>query len=211
MFTGLIEALGRVVERTPGRGSTRLAIASSLPVPDMKEGESVAVDGVCLTVARREGDRFCADAIAETLSRTTLAGLRRGDDVNLERAMQLGDRLGGHLVQGHVDDTARVREVRRRGDDVRIRLALPPALRRYVAFKGSVTLQGVSLTVSAVEASGFEVALIPETLTRMTLGRLKAGDRVNVEVDLISRYLERLVQPPGDSTSGGVGRTVLGS
>jgi len=211
MFTGLIEAMGRVVELVPGRGSTRLGLACPLPLGEMSVGESVAVDGVCLTVARLGEGRFHADAIAETLSRTTLSGLRAGDEVNLERAMRLGDRLGGHLVQGHIDDTARVREVRRRGDDVRIRLAFPRELQRYVAFKGSITLQGVSLTVSALDAAGFEVALIPETLARTSLGRLKAGDRVNVEVDLISRYLERLVNHPEDSTAGGVGRTVRGS
>jgi len=211
LFTGLIETLGRVVELTPAGGSTRLGIASPLPLNEMSDGESVAVDGVCLTVSRREKDRFHADVIAETLTRTTLSALRRGQEVNLERAMRLGDRVGGHLVQGHVDDTARVREVLRRGDDVRVRLALPRDLRRFVAFKGSVTLQGVSLTVAGLDAAGFEVALIPETLNRTTLGRLKAGDRVNVEVDLVSRYLERLVHHREDVPAGGAGHTVRGS
>ena len=146
MFTGLVETRGRIVDLKPGRGSTRIGISSSLPVPEMNDGESVAVDGVCLTVARRAGDTFWADAIAETLQSTTLSALRRGDEVNLERALRLADRVGGHLVQGHVDGVSRVREVLRRGNDVRIRLALPAELRRYVAHKGSITLSGVSLT-----------------------------------------------------------------
>ena len=207
MFTGLVETRGRIVELKPGRGSTRIGIASSLPVPEMNDGESVAVDGVCLTVARRAGDTFWADAIAETLQSTTLSALRRGDEVNLERALRLADRVGGHLVQGHVDGVSRVREVLRRGNDVRIRLALPAELRRYVAHKGSITLSGVSLTVSAVDAAGFEVALIPETLKRTGLSSLRTGSKVNVEVDLVSRYLERLVHPHEAGSAGGSGRT----
>ena len=207
MFTGLVETRGRVMELKPGRGSTRIGISSSLPIPEMADGESVAVDGVCLTVSRRAGDTFWADAIAETLKNSTLSALRRGDEVNLERALRLADRVGGHLVQGHVDGVSRVREVVRRGDDVRIRLALAPELRRYVARKGSITLSGVSLTVSAVSAAGFEVALIPETLKRTGLAGLKAGSQVNVEVDLVSRYLERLVDPHEAFSPGGSGRT----
>ena len=207
MFTGLIETRGRIVDLTPGRGSTRIGIASSLPVAEMNDGESVAVDGACLTVARRAGDTFWADAIAETLKNTTLSALRRGDEVNLERAVRLSDRLGGHLVQGHVDGVARVREVLRRGDDWRIRLGLPAQLRKYVAQKGSITLAGVSLTVSAVDAAGCEVALIPETLKRTGLDRVRSGSRLNVEVDLVSRYLERLVHPHETFSQGGSGRT----
>lgn len=207
MFTGLIETRGRIVDLTPGRGSTRIGIASSLPVAEMNDGESVAVDGACLTVARRAGDTFWADAIAETLKNTTLSALRRGAEVNLERAVRLSDRLGGHLVQGHVDGVARVREVLRRGDDWRIRLVLPAELRKYVAHKGSITLAGVSLTVSAVDAAGCEVALIPETLKRTGLDRVRSGGRLNVEVDLVSRYLERLVHHHGTFSWGGSGRT----
>jgi riboflavin synthase len=192
MFTGLIETIGTVREVVARRGSARLSIASSLPVREMSDGESVAVDGACLTVSRRAGDRFFADAVAETLARTTLGELRPGARVNLERALRFGDRLGGHLVQGHVDVVAKVLRVVRKGDDYRLRVELPASIAPYVAEKGSIALHGVSLTVSAVADREFEVALVPETLRRCTLERARAGDRVNVEVDLLARYLERM-------------------
>jgi riboflavin synthase len=132
--------------------------------------------------------------VAETLRLTTLSALRPGDPVNLERALRVGDRLGGHLVQGHVDGTAEVLEVRRLGGDVRLRVSLPAALGPYVALKGSIALSGVSLTVAGLEPGAFTVALVPETLSRTTLGRLGAGGRVNVEVDLLARYLEGLLR-----------------
>ena len=194
MFTGLVTNLGRVLRVKPGSGATRLTIESDLPVASMQDGESVAVDGVCLTVARRSGKTFEAEAVAETLDRTTLGVLRAGDVVHLERALAMGDRLGGHLVQGHVDAVLKVVALRRHGADVRLTIALPAALRGLVARKGSIALHGVSLTVSAVKARSFEVALIPETLTRTKLGRLGPGDSLNVEVDLIARYLEALMR-----------------
>ena len=194
MFTGLIRSLGTIVRVTPGAGSTRLAIATDLPVAAMTDGESVAVDGVCLTVAARHGGEFEADVVPETLARTTLARAAVGDRVHLERALAVGDRLGGHLVQGHVDAVARVVAAGRSGDDVRLEVELPPELRGLVARKGSVTLSGVSLTVAAVGPQSFEVALIPETLARTRLGELAAGDPVNVEADLIARYLEALLR-----------------
>ena len=193
MFTGLVEAVGRVQRIVPGVGATRLTIATDLPVASMKDGESVSVDGACLTVARRKGSTFEADAVAETLKRTTLGALRSGDVVHLERSLALGDRLGGHLVQGHVDAVARIVSLRRRGGDVRLTISLPAAVRRFVALKGSIAVHGVSLTVSAVGARSFEVALIPETLARTKLGRLKPGDGVNLEADVIARYLESLM------------------
>lgn len=194
MFTGLIASVGRVVSVVPGAGATRLAIESDLPVASMRDGESVAVDGVCLTVTRRAGKVFEVDAVAETLKRTTLASVSKGDAVHLERALSLGDRLGGHLVQGHVDAVLKVLALKRRGADVRLKVALPSALRGFVAEKGSVAVHGVSLTVAAVQASAFTVALIPETLARTKLGRLSPGDGVNVEVDLIARYLDALAR-----------------
>ncbi len=194
MFTGLIEAVGKVVEFSPRRGAARLGVVSPIPVGDLHDGESVAVDGVCLTVAERGRERFFADVVAETLSRTTLGRLRPGSRVNLERSLRLGDRLGGHLVAGHVDGTARVVRLRRRGDDCRLRVRVPPELARYVALKGSVALQGVSLTVAAVDADAIEIALVPHTLEHTTLGRVNPGDPLNLEVDLLARYLERLVQ-----------------
>jgi len=193
MFTGLIESLGRVQRVVPGVGSTRLTIATDLNVASMRDGESVAVDGVCLTVARRKGGGFEADAVAETLKLTTLGGLRAGDAVHLERSLAVGDRLGGHLVQGHVDAVAKVVALRRRGGDVRLTIALPAALRGLVARKGSIAVHGVSLTVSAVQARSFEVALIPETLARTKLGSLEPGQTVNLEADVIARYLETLM------------------
>lgn len=201
MFTGLIEAQGRIARVTRTRGAARLAIRSPLPTAAMREGESVAVDGVCLTVSALRKDVFEADAIAETLARSTLGRLEAGDTVHLERALALGDRLGGHLVQGHVDGVGRVISLTRRGGDVRLRVALPADLRRYVAEKGSIALSGVSLTVAKVLPGGLEVALIPETIERTRLGALGPGDRVNVEVDLLARYLERLVGE-GGSTPG---------
>ena len=194
MFTGLIETVGHVRRVVAGVGATRLAIATDLPVTAMEDGESVAVDGVCLTVARRSGKVFEADAVAETLSRTTLARLRVGDPVHLERSLVVGDRLGGHLVQGHVDAVARVIALRRRRNDVRLEVALPKPLRGLVAPKGSIAVHGVSLTVSAVTSRSFEVALIPETLARTKLGGLRPGDGVNVEADLVARYLESLMR-----------------
>jgi riboflavin synthase len=193
MFTGLIESLGRVQRVVPGAGATRLTIATDLPVASMRDGESVAVDGVCLTVVRRKGSGFEADAVAETLKLTTLGRLRVGDDVHLERSLAVGDRLGGHLVQGHVDAVAKVVALRRRGNDVRLTIALPAALRGLVAHKGSIAVHGVSLTVSAVQSRRFEVALIPETLARTKLGGLRPGQGVNLEADVIARYLETLM------------------
>ena len=202
MFTGLVQGMGKVGAVIRRGSAARLGIEVPWPVVEMQHGESVAVDGVCLTVVELRGRGFQADVIAETLSRTTLGELRSGSPVNLERALRLGDAMGGHLVQGHVDGVARVAEVRRTGADHRMRLELPAELRRYVAFKGSVALHGVSLTVSAIDNQGFEVALIPETLTRTTLGRVRPRDRLNVEVDLVARYLERLI-PRTEGTHDG--------
>ena len=194
MFTGLIETVGRVQRVVPGAGATRLAIGTDLPLAAMRDGESVAVDGVCLTIACRSGKVFEVDAVAETLKRTTLGVLRAGDPVHLERALALGDRLGGHLVQGHVDAVAKVVTLRRRGGDVRLTVALPASLRGLVAQKGSIAVHGVSLTVSAVTSRSFEVALIPETLARTKLGGLRPGEGLNVEVDLVARYLDALMR-----------------
>jgi riboflavin synthase len=194
MFTGIVETMGTVLRVTAGKGSSRLAVRSSLPVSSMSDGESVAVDGVCLTVARRSGAVVEMDAVAETLSLTTLGSLRAGDPVHLERALTLADRLGGHLVQGHVDGVARVVSLTRRGDDVRLTLALPAPLRRYAAPKGSIAVSGVSLTIARRSASSIEIALVPATLSRTKLGKLRAGNRLNVEMDLIARYLEVLTR-----------------
>jgi riboflavin synthase len=194
MFTGLIQTMGRVERIVRRAGARRLTIASDLPVSSMTDGESVAIDGVCLTIARRSGRRFEVDVVAQTLSLTTLGHLRLGDSVHLERSLALGDLVGGHLVQGHVDTVAPVVALSRRGADVRLTVALPPALRRFVTEKGSIAIHGVSLTIAEARARTFTVALIPETLARTKLGRLKPGDGVNLEVDVIARYLEGLMR-----------------
>ena len=207
MFTGLVQTLGRVERIVPRAGATRLLIRSDLPVDSMRDGESVAVDGVCLTVARRAAGVFEADAVAETLARSTLGSLGVGSSVHLERALAVGDRLGGHLVQGHVDAVARVVALRKLGGDVRLEVSLPASLRGFVAFKGSIALSGVSLTVSAVKARSFEVALIPETVRRTKLGSARRGDPLNVEVDLIARYLDALLRHRGAPGAGGKSRS----
>ncbi len=206
MFTGLIETVGTLREKRPGRGATRIAVGSDLALDAMADGDSVAVSGVCLTVVKRVGRRFYADVIQETLDCTTLGRLRTGDNVNLERALALGDRLGGHLVQGHVDGSCSIREVVRQGDDYRLRTTLPRELRRYVAWKGSVAVDGVSLTVSALDRDWFEVALIPETRANTTLGLLRRGDEVNLEVDLLARYLARLMETTDNQREPGGNR-----
>lgn len=197
MFTGLIEAVGKVVGASP-----RLRIEAPFS-HELKDGESVAVDGVCLTTVGTSGTKdeggaacFEAEVVAETLSRTTLGILREGDPVNLERALKIGDRLGGHFVQGHVDGVGKVVDLRKEGDDVRLFVAIPASLRRFVAEKGSIALSGVSLTVVSVSRDEskplVEVALIPHTLAHTTLGKLEKGDGVNVEVDLLARYIQGL-------------------
>ena len=195
MFTGLVEAMGTIRELRPVSGAVKIGIeAPSLPVSELSTGESVAVDGVCLTVTRVSGRRFHADVVRETLSITTLGRTRPGHKVNLERSMQLGERLGGHLVQGHVDAVAEVVRLTRTGADVRLRVALAPEIAPFVAYKGSIALNGVSLTVAGLSDDSFEVAMIPETLSRTNLGTVRAGGALNVEVDLLARYLDRLRQ-----------------
>jgi riboflavin synthase len=193
MFTGLIREVGTVERVDRDDAGARLRVGAEL-APGLRPGDSVAVAGVCVTVAERGDGAFEADAINQTLSLTTLGGLREGDRVNLEPALRAGDPLGGHLVQGHVDGIARVSEVREDGRSRRLRLELPGELARYVVPRGSIALDGVSLTVAGSGDERAEVALIPETLARTTLGALRKGDRVNVEVDLVARHLERLVQ-----------------
>lgn len=193
MFTGIIREVGSVqnVERTSAgaRLRVRAAVADRLP-----EGDSVSVNGVCLTIAAAGDDEFEADVMNQTLSVTTLGDLDAGDRVNLEPAVRAGEPLGGHLVQGHVDGTARVTSAAEDGFARRLHFEVPDELRRYVAEHGSVALDGVSLTVAELTGEGLEVSLIPETLQRTTLGDLNEGSEVNVEVDVVARYAERLVQ-----------------
>ena len=201
MFTGLIEDVGAIasIERT-GNGA-RISVTSRLPLEEVSAGDSIAVSGACLTVTSMSGGRFAADVSAETLARTTLGGKRPGDRVNLERAMTLNGRLGGHLVYGHVDGTGTVREVKTAGEGRLFHIRADANIMKYLVFKGSVAVDGVSLTASAVRPDGFEVALIPLTLEWTTFGALRPGDPVNIETDIIGKYVEKLMGRGGPGVS----------
>jgi len=193
MFTGLVEELGRVTARDDLGDSVRLSVAGPLVTTDTRPGDSVAVNGVCLTAVEVSGDSFSADVMKETLVRSSLGGLAEGHPVNLERAAALGDRMGGHLVQGHVDGTGVVLE-RIPGERWElVRISLPSALARYLVEKGSITVDGISLTVVEADADSFMVSLIPETLARTTLGSSSVGAVVNLEVDVVAKYVEKLL------------------
>jgi riboflavin synthase len=194
MFTGIIEGLGRVSALESRGGDVRLRVdVGSLPFAAVQLGESIAVNGVCLTVVEFDAASFAADASNETLSLTTLGVLQVGAPVNLERAMRPTDRLGGHLVSGHVDGLGRVLSIVEDARAQRWRFAAPAALLRYVAKKGSICVDGVSLTVNEVDSEGFEVALIPHTVAHTAFAQTKAGAEVNLEIDLVARYVERLL------------------
>ena len=195
MFTGLVQAVGRLASSEARGGDRRLRIAAgALDVGDLQLGESIAVNGVCLTVVAFDAGGFEADASNETLSLTTLGSLATGAPLNLERALLPTTRLGGHLVAGHVDGVGHVAAVADDGRSQRWRFAAPAALLRYVAAKGSICVDGVSLTVNAVDAHGFEVNLVPHTIEHTAFAATPVGAPVNLEVDLIARYAERLLQ-----------------
>lgn len=204
MFTGIVEELGRVVRLETVEDSARLTVEAPTVTQDVNLGDSVSVNGCCLTVTAVHGSTFTADLMAETLTRTTLGSQAPGDPVNLERALRASDRLGGHIVQGHVDATAEVLDHHRGEHWDLLRIGLPQEIARYVAVKGSVALDGVSLTVvDVIDASdvtpvpgagaSLSVGLIPETLRRTTLGTRRPGERVNLEVDVLAKYAERLL------------------
>ena len=204
MFTGIVEELGRVVRLETVEDSARLTVEAPTVTQDVSLGDSVSVNGCCLTVTAVHGSTFTADLMAETLTRTTLGSQAPGDPVNLERALRASDRLGGHIVQGHVDATAEVLDHHRGEHWDLLRISLPQEIARYVAVKGSVALDGVSLTVvNVVDASdvapvpgagaSLSVGRIPETLRRTTLGTRRPGERVNLEVDVLAKYAERLL------------------
>lgn len=198
MFTGLVEELGSVqaVESRPdGR---RFWIAARVVLEDARVGDSLACSGCCLTAVAVEPGRFAVEAVPETLVRTTLGEWREGTPVNLERSLRFGDRLGGHLVQGHVDQVGEVLASTSEGDGRRVTLAVPAELRRFVALKGSLTVDGVSLTVAALTDSGCEIAYIPHTLAVTSAGTYAPGARVNLEVDLLARYLARMLEVTGE-------------
>ncbi len=210
MFTGIIQALGKVEGLTRNGADVRLRIAcGELDLTTVTVGDSIAVSGVCLTAIALHQDGFSADVSVETLGCTTLGAVRLGDAVNLEKALTLATPLGGHLVSGHVDGVAEVKHRREVGQSVRYVVEVPAALARYIAAKGSVCVDGVSLTVNGVEGGAFEVNIVPHTLRVTTLGVLNEGDRVNIEVDLMARYIERLLLDGGSVTPEGVSRELL--
>jgi riboflavin synthase len=192
MFTGIISDIGvvRTIER---RGDTRLTIATRYPADAIAIGASIACSGPCLTVVAKSEGWFAVEVSAETLSRTTLGGWGEGTPVNLERALKMGDELGGHLLSGHVDTVATITARQPEGDSLRFTIAVPAPYDRAIAGKGAVAIEGVSLTVNEVEGDRFGVNIIPHTQKETTLGALRPGDRVNLEIDLIARYLARLI------------------
>lgn len=193
MFTGIVTDLGTVRAVEPS-GDTRFTFNTNYDTEAIDIGASIACSGACLTVVEKGDGWFQADASAETLSKTTLGSWSQGTPVNFERALRIGDELGGHLVTGHVDGVAEVVERRREGDSHRFVFECPDSLARFVAGKGAVTLDGVSLTVNEAEGLRFGVNIIPHTANETTFGSLREGDRVNMEIDLLARYLERLLQ-----------------
>lgn len=198
MFTGLVAGTGVLVGRRSGGGGIALDFEAGFDLLDPEEGESIAISGVCLTAYNIRGRRFTADVSPETLSRTKLGRLTTGEMVNLERALRLKDRLGGHLVSGHVDCLATVQSIKEVGDYTLFSFTLPPAQNKYVVEKGSITIDGVSLTVNQCDGDGFSVSIIPHTLKITALGGLRAGNVVNIEVDIIGKYIEKLLQLKGD-------------
>jgi riboflavin synthase len=193
VFTGIIRELGRITAVNGGADGVRLTVEAADTAAQATTGDSVSIDGVCLTAVSIDDGVIAFDAVPETLSRTTLGRLSAGDNVNVEPALRAGEPLGGHYVQGHVDAVGRVRSVEPEGDGVRVWIDAPDDLLRYCVAKGSVGVDGVSLTVAGLDDAGFAVALIPHTLEVTTLGALEPGDEVNLEADVLAKYVERLV------------------
>jgi riboflavin synthase len=195
MFTGIIRELGRIAAIDATSDGARIVVEAPATAGDAKAGDSVAVNGVCLTVTESANGTLGFDAVPETLRRSSLGALTPGERVNVEPALRAGEPLGGHYVQGHVDGVGEVRGSEPEGDGRRVWIDVPAELRRYLVEKGSVAVEGVSLTVAELDDAGFAVALVPHTLAVTTLGRLAPGDHVNIEVDVLAKYVERLVAP----------------
>jgi riboflavin synthase len=196
VFTGIVRERGRVVSTEATEGGARLVVEAPATASSSAVGDSVSIDGCCLTVVALAGGTLAFDAVPETLARTALGRLEPGAHVNVEPALRAGEPLGGHYVQGHVDGVGRVRSVEPEGDGRRVSIAAGPELLRYCVEKGSIAVAGVSLTIAAVEDGAFAVALIPHTLSATTLGDLEPGDEVNLETDVLAKYVERLVTVP---------------
>jgi riboflavin synthase len=193
MFTGIIEEVGRIEGITRAADGARVEVGAGRVLEGTRDGDSIAVDGICLTVVRLTGSSFEVDCSAETLRRTALGRWRPGTRVNLERALQVGARLGGHIVQGHVDGVGELAGRRPEGDSVMMRFSYPAEIGRYIALKGSIAVSGISLTVAALGDDWFEAAIIPATLEWTTLGRMEVGEPVNLEVDMLAKYVERIL------------------
>ena len=200
MFTGIVRERGRVASVQDGPAGTSLEIDAPGTASELGIGDSVSISGACLTATAVSNGTFSVTAISETLSRTTLGRLGTGDEVNVEPALQAGDSVGGHFVQGHVDGVGRVRSLEPEGDGARLVVDAPPDILRYCVEKGSIALHGVALTIAALGEDGFEVALVPHTLAATTLGSLRPGDPVNLEVDVLAKYVEKLIDR--DTISG---------
>jgi riboflavin synthase len=196
MFTGIVREVGRVASLTGGADGVRLEIDAPETARTTVTGDSIALNGVCLTAVAVADGRIAFDAVPETLARTSLERLSAGARINIEPALRVGDSMGGHNVQGHVDGVGRVRKVEPEGEGRRLTIDIPPDLLRYVVEKGSIAVEGTSLTIASVDDTGFAVALIPHTLTATTLGELEPGDAVNLETDVLAKYVERLLEQP---------------
>lgn len=193
MFTGLIEEIGIIKKITPIAGGRKFCISGNIIFDDLKIDDSVAVNGVCLTVTDIKAKTFEADAVGETLTKSTLAYIKENTNVNLERALRLSDRLGGHIVQGHVNGIGEVAAVKRRGDNYLLEIIIPSTLEKYVVEEGSVTINGVSLTVADLKGIRIGLSIIPHTWHKTVLNNLGSGDKVNIETDVLAKYIEKLI------------------
>lgn len=210
MFTGIIEAIGKISSLESRGGDKRLHIdTGKLDVSDVKPGDSIAVSGVCLTAIEFESSSFVADVSGETLTHTTLGNLGKGDRVNLEKALTPSSRLGGHMVSGHVDGVGEIVSRSKDARSIRFTLRAPAELTRYIARKGSICIDGISLTVNSVDKNCFDLNIVPHTLEQTTMDEFESGRPVNLEVDVIARYLERLVMENGSIESGGISLELL--
>ncbi|MDX1814673.1 MAG: riboflavin synthase [Thermodesulfobacteriota bacterium] len=201
MFSGIVEDVGTVVSAVSQATGILLGVSTGIPLDEVRVGDSLSVSGVCLSVTEKRKGTFFAEVSEETISRTTLRTLAAGSRVNLERSLSLAGRLDGHLVYGHIDGTGTVRDVRHAGRSRVFHIRTDPSIMKYVVFKGAVAVDGVSLTVSSVRPEGFEVTLIPLTLARTTFDRLRPGEAVNVEADIIGKYVLRYIEGRGSSIS----------
>lgn len=201
MFTGIIQGQGTVFETRPAGGGLVVGLAADFELTEPEEGESIAVNGVCLTAKGIRGRRFFADVSPESLSKTNLGRLSVGGSVNLERALRLSDRLGGHLVSGHVDGVSELLSTANHGSFTILSFTVPAGQGRYIIHKGSITIDGISLTVNSVDDKTFSVSIIPHTMAVTTLGQLSPGRSVNIEVDIIGKYVEKLLTPAPEAKS----------